>query len=216
MLAHEPRSRAERSSIAGGGRQGILIAARQVISHQGVPKLTLEAVAAQAGISKGGLLYHFPTKEAMLHGLLHEHHCNMVQACREQFLCDPDKTLPGRMHRAWIKAVRAGIPDEEDLQLGDIAAIVTNPVLSEPLQRFWMAWGILLLEDGLSEEDALLIQITLAGLKMVRTLGSCLPESQHEKLLARLEAIATPGQGHKEYDESCVWAVCANDAWKGK
>jgi AcrR family transcriptional regulator len=213
MLAHEMRTR---SSTAGGARHAILVAARQVIMHQGVPKLTLEAVAAQAGISKGGLLYHFPTKEAMLHGLLLQHHCAILEACREQFLSDPAKTLPGRMHRAWVRAVRAGIPEEEDIQLGDIAAIVTNPALSAPLQVFWTTWGALLHNDGLDEEDTLLIQITLAGLKMVRTLGSCLAKEQHDKLLDRLERMATPKDGYKQYDETCTWDVCASDAWKGK
>jgi AcrR family transcriptional regulator len=33
---------------------------------------TLKAVAARAGISKGGLLYHFPTKEALLAVLMRQ------------------------------------------------------------------------------------------------------------------------------------------------
>ena len=36
------------------------------IKEEGVVKLTLEAVAQRAGVSKGGLLYHYPSKEALI------------------------------------------------------------------------------------------------------------------------------------------------------
>ena len=37
---------------------------------KGVAKLTLEAVAKEAGVSKGGLLYHFSNKEALIEGMI--------------------------------------------------------------------------------------------------------------------------------------------------
>jgi len=40
-----------------------------LLSH-GERAATLEAVAAEAGVSKGGLLYHFGSKQALMHGLL--------------------------------------------------------------------------------------------------------------------------------------------------
>ena len=36
----------------------------------GISGLTLEAVAREAGVSKGGLLYHFPSKEALISGMI--------------------------------------------------------------------------------------------------------------------------------------------------
>ncbi|WP_182357545.1 TetR/AcrR family transcriptional regulator [Tomitella gaofuii] len=44
----------------------ILDALERVLLREGPGAATLEAVAADAGVSKGGLLYHFSTKEAML------------------------------------------------------------------------------------------------------------------------------------------------------
>ena len=41
--------------------------------ESGATHLTLDAVAKSAGVSKGGLLYHFPTKEALLEGMLARH-----------------------------------------------------------------------------------------------------------------------------------------------
>ena len=51
-------------------RQRILRALRDILARTGNASVTLEAVAAEAGVSKGGLLYHFPSKSAMYLGLL--------------------------------------------------------------------------------------------------------------------------------------------------
>ena len=44
-------------------RERLLDAAARVASQEGYGAFTLEAVAAEAGTSKGGLLYHFASKE---------------------------------------------------------------------------------------------------------------------------------------------------------
>ena len=51
-------------------RERILDAFVGVLIDQGERAATLDAVAAAAGLSKGGLLYHFASKEALADGLL--------------------------------------------------------------------------------------------------------------------------------------------------
>ncbi len=51
-------------------RERILEAADEVARERGVANLTLDLVAEQAKVSKGGLLYHFTTKEALLRGMI--------------------------------------------------------------------------------------------------------------------------------------------------
>ena len=50
-------------------RDRILDAAVDLIAESGTSAVTLEAIAARAGVSKGGLLYHFPSKAAVIDGL---------------------------------------------------------------------------------------------------------------------------------------------------
>lgn len=50
-------------------KKRLLEAASKIIITQGSGALTLEAVASEAGVSKGGLLYHFPNKEELINGL---------------------------------------------------------------------------------------------------------------------------------------------------
>ncbi|MDX9862333.1 MAG: TetR/AcrR family transcriptional regulator [Rhodospirillales bacterium] len=54
-------------------RQELLDAAAAVVAESGAGHLTLDAVAEKAGVSKGGLLYHFPNKESLLVGLMTRH-----------------------------------------------------------------------------------------------------------------------------------------------
>ncbi|AUI62439.1 TetR/AcrR family transcriptional regulator [Amycolatopsis sp. BJA-103] len=51
-------------------KERILDSYEEILIEQGPGGITLEAVAAHAGVSKGGLLYHFGSKEALVDGLL--------------------------------------------------------------------------------------------------------------------------------------------------
>ena len=56
----------KRSKARSATREKLLQSASQVVVEKGVDALTLAAVAKQAGVSKGGLLYHFPNKNALI------------------------------------------------------------------------------------------------------------------------------------------------------
>lgn len=57
------------SRAMSSARERVLDAAGELVAAgDAVP--SLDAVAAAAGVSKGGLLYHFPDKRALLHGIL--------------------------------------------------------------------------------------------------------------------------------------------------
>ena len=51
-------------------RTQMLEAAIQIVNEQGTDSLTLDAVAKRAEVSKGGLLYHFKNKKALIQGLV--------------------------------------------------------------------------------------------------------------------------------------------------
>ncbi|MEV0298374.1 TetR/AcrR family transcriptional regulator [Nocardia sp. NPDC050710] len=51
-------------------RDRILDALESLLLEKGMSQVTLENVAAHAGVSKGGLLYHFKSKDALLAGLV--------------------------------------------------------------------------------------------------------------------------------------------------
>ncbi len=56
--------------MASDTRDRILDALETLLLERGAGQVTLEAVAATAQVSKGGLLYHFKSKDALLAGLV--------------------------------------------------------------------------------------------------------------------------------------------------
>ncbi|PLR80574.1 TetR family transcriptional regulator [Bacillus canaveralius] len=79
-------------------RETILIEACKLVGREGVSHLTLEGVAKEAGMSKGGLLYHFPTKDTLIKEMINyvmelsNNHIEEHAALEEN---DPGKWLRG-------------------------------------------------------------------------------------------------------------------------
>src|SRR5258708_20127165 len=51
-------------------REAILHAAEQIVARHGPASLTLESAASEANVSKGGLFYHFRSKEVLLQEMI--------------------------------------------------------------------------------------------------------------------------------------------------
>lgn len=76
----------------------LLDAALDLIAEDGVAALTYETLAARTGISKGGLLYHFPNKEALLEALterLVERYAEARRTTTESLPDTPSRELKG-------------------------------------------------------------------------------------------------------------------------
>ncbi|MBT8085901.1 MAG: TetR/AcrR family transcriptional regulator [Woeseia sp.] len=51
-------------------RQKILDASRQIVMERGAGCLTFDEIAAVSGVTRGGITYHFPTKQELLQALV--------------------------------------------------------------------------------------------------------------------------------------------------
>ena len=58
------------STLKSNARESLLEAAHGWVLENGTAGFTLDAVAQRAGVSKGGLLYHFASKDALLEAML--------------------------------------------------------------------------------------------------------------------------------------------------
>ena len=71
VIMTTPASASEpRTTRANNSREQILDAYEHLLVQAGERAATLDAVAAQAKVSKGGLLYHFGSKKALFEALL--------------------------------------------------------------------------------------------------------------------------------------------------
>ena len=115
-------------------REKVLDAAAELVSEIGSGRLTLDAVAERAGLSKGGLLYNFSTKEALLQGMI-QRLVDEVSAEREALRPEagPGRNLEARLCTAALLKLRQGRTKE--VANGLLAASAESPRLLEPVRE---------------------------------------------------------------------------------
>ncbi len=154
----------------------IVEAAEEVVLRDGVARLTLEAAATEAGLSKGGVLYHFPTRDALV--------AAMVDTIVEEFERDierllPDEPGPGAFTRAYLGSTTepsAPRPTREDrLGAALLAAAASEPALLAPLQRAADRWQERLEADGLDPAVATVVRLACDGLWLCDLFGIAPP-----------------------------------------
>lgn len=147
-------------------RARILCAAEDLVIRDGVSKLTLDAAAHEAGVSKGGILYHFPSRAAL------------VTAMVQRFVVSFDADLarygalegtPGCFTRAYLEATIApseepGDPRERRLGGALLAGVASDPDLLAPLRDRFAAWQEAVEADGLSAGLATVVRLCADGM----------------------------------------------------
>ena len=155
-----------KQQIALETRHRLLAAASRVVLNLGVGHLTLDAVASEAGVSKGGLLYHFPTKDALISGLLED----LLRSFDESIATalasgiDGSDGVAGRFLSAYVRASTAEDPRELELSAGLLAAISTNLDLLIPWQQQYQIWQQRITQDGVDPVIATIVRLAVDGL----------------------------------------------------
>jgi AcrR family transcriptional regulator len=170
-------------------REAILDAAEALASDVGANHMSLDAVAAKAGISKGGLLYQFPSKVALLKGML-QRYVERLEAPQERTrknASDARRLLAARLAARGSK----GAAKQRRGSFGMIAAIAEEPKLLDPIraahQRIWTNFR----KNSRDPELALLAWFALEGLLFVELFGtSPLSKGERAKFVKRLSTIA--------------------------
>lgn len=81
MASHEHPARAER----------ILRAAGSLVASIGYNKTTIADIAQRAGVAKGTIYLHWPTRDALFTALVHHERIGMIVDCRERLGVDGDE-----------------------------------------------------------------------------------------------------------------------------
>ncbi|MNB94452.1 transcriptional regulator BetI [compost metagenome] len=144
-------------------RRGVILtAASLVIRSQGVEKLTLEAVAREAGVSKGGLLHHFPNKNALIQGLVEELTDGFVTDVQERAAVSA--VNEGKWSRAYTESVACDIKDGNGISTALTAALFSKPELLEKLQEQYALWQKEIENDGIDPVRSTIVRLAADGL----------------------------------------------------
>ncbi|WP_099866008.1 TetR/AcrR family transcriptional regulator [Pararhizobium haloflavum] len=174
--------------VARNSRTRILEAAEALAREVGPGNLSLDAVAQRAGLSKGGLLYNFPTKAKLMEALV-EHH---VTRSRKALLVSRDAHAgkPNALARALIDVFKIECAEKGPRPSGVLAAIAENPGFLEPVRRHQqqMAAELKALSDD--PDLACIVFLAVEGLRSQRLFEIDLfSEAESERLMDRLARL---------------------------
>ena len=170
-------------------RETLLDAAEAVVLASGAVHLTLDAVAERAGVSKGGLLYNFRSKDALLQAMVDRNMHRLRQDHAAALAGHP--ASPGGELKAFARmAAQRTLCSEKRLGGALLAASAQDPRLLEPVHRFHR-WRLEMVDnaarDGLPFERTALASLALDGLCMLEMLGlSPYTDEQRRRILDEL------------------------------
>jgi AcrR family transcriptional regulator len=146
-------------------RQRILDAAASMAEEGGAHSISLERVADRAGVSKGGLLYHFRSKEELM--------AAMLQSVIDAHDADLDRRVAEG--ECYLDAVIDHCVEDHDrpgsLMSALIAAVAVDKGAQDIVRERKQFWRNKLEESGLSRSQSLVMSLALDGLIVGTSLG---------------------------------------------
>jgi AcrR family transcriptional regulator len=176
-MARTPKARAK-----------ILEAAERVVRERGAAALTFEEVVAASGVTRGGITYHFPTKDELLRAL--------VERDREQWertLAEHRAACPATACADLVAYIRSSTGHDDDHRRfvsGMLGAVAHDPGLLSSCREFYrLQLGPPRWTDD--ELRRLMLRLAADGLFWMETFGFLeLPPTARRRFVELLEAFA--------------------------
>ena len=169
-------------------RRALLTSAGDAIRSKGV-HASLDDIARQAGVSKGGLIYHFASKE----GLVLELARDLLTAFRTDLAnqLDPDDTTPGRLTRAYLRTLLTPAEDETAARetIALITQLMTIPAVADLARREAEALQADLDADGLPSDVLALVISAADGIGSAPLWGARSHSPEHHQLISGLTEV---------------------------
>ncbi|HEU0123053.1 MAG TPA: TetR/AcrR family transcriptional regulator [Bryobacteraceae bacterium] len=143
-------------------KESVLEAAERLIAEKGIQALTLEEVAAGAGVSKGGLLHHYASKSALVSGLAQRMIVLHEQEIEEYRKKDP--ASPGSYTRAYLRANLNCVDECTQVCAAMTAESRNFPAMRELFKRYTLVCQERLENDGLDPVTASIVRYAVEGL----------------------------------------------------
>ncbi len=168
----------------------ILDAAEAVVAEEGAAHLTLDAVATKAGVSRGGLLYHFPNKEALLKGMLDR----FIARAKERRMRIREGLVESKGRETTAHVLSALEHDDASMRAASAALLAMGaqrPGLMAPAKKEYRKLMEDIARDGLAFERAAVIALATDGLRLAELLSiSPFDEGERRRIVEEIIALA--------------------------
>jgi AcrR family transcriptional regulator len=156
-------------------KEALLVAAQKVAFDKGIRAMTLEEVAAAASVSKGGLLHHFPSKQALIAGITEHMLAEFDQEIESYRVTDP--AFPGAYTRAFLRASQLCDEEAGQVCMALMSELRDLPIPLELFRRHSQECQKKMEADGLDPVVAAVIRYAGEGLTSARTCGMPRPSN---------------------------------------
>ena len=160
-------------------------AAIRIASRDGLLAMTLENVARETGITKGGVMYHFPSKDELIRGVLEYFSQQCETMLMRRVIDDPEPRM--RWARCMLDCLfpqspAASQPDDFDSDvlarffIATLAGAVTSPGAMQPLRDLATRMRNRCLSDPRDGMEQLMVWLTIDGLLLWQFMGLIGPD----------------------------------------
>ena len=170
-------------------QEAILDAAETVVARDGAARLTLDAVAREAGISKASVIYDYKSKQALVRAVV-ERRVAEEQARLRLAIADcgssPDAAIRGR-----IAAAAERLPDQaEAVAFNLCSALAQDAELRSLLNKSFRDDLSGIVDGSPDPRAARLAFLAVEGLRSLEFLGILRwPEAERTQILRDIEAL---------------------------
>ncbi|AOS64055.1 TetR/AcrR family transcriptional regulator [Actinoalloteichus hymeniacidonis] len=166
----------------------ILEAAMRVAENDGITSVTLDSVAEAAGLTKGGLLYHFRTRDALM--LAIQRH--IADCWEEKLLAALGKPVEESTQQERLAAyTKVSVDGASRADLVFVLESVGKPELCEPWNTMIERWS-----PDMTELDLFVAWLAADGLWLYEvSMGTTFSPELRTALTERISALAAPADG---------------------
>lgn len=162
----------------------ILKTSVELAAEGGVKELTIDKVASKAGMSKGGVFYHYKTKDDLLYG--------MVNYIIDQFESESHRLVDQGMDcaRASVLGAFTDSIDQKERIMAMIATMAHDPSIMAKTKYRYQEWIDQIQLSGCTRDTALLIVTAIDGFFISTAFGmSSDPQGERPILRDRLLSL---------------------------
>ncbi|MEV4771269.1 TetR/AcrR family transcriptional regulator [Micromonospora humida] len=165
-------------------RRALLDAAADAVRARGI-HASLDDIARFAGVSKGGLIYHFASKDDLILELARDQLASFRAGIDAAL--DPTDTAPGRLTRAYLRAsVAPAADDAVRASMALVTQLMTLPAVAELARADAERLAAALAADGLPADVLALVVAAADGMGSAPLWGAPTHTPAHRRLLERL------------------------------
>ncbi len=169
-------------------RQKVLDAAERVVRERGAAALTFDEVVAASGVTRGGITYHFPTKDDLLRALVARDRERWEQSIAEH-RCVGGCPATGDLV-AYIRSATERDVDHQRFVAGMLSAVAHDPALLDGCRQFYRDQSGSAPWDE-SQLRRLLLRLSADGLFWMEIFGFVeLPDAARKRLVLMMEGFA--------------------------